>query len=169
MTRLVDVDGDGQSDSVRLHLTAQRFDQPFTHSLTIISNGRPILERVTTDDWDEDFRDTSFTAPCAGYERCKRQWYFEDYLATVVQAPADLGEGAFDRSVGGNIYVNAIGHLTRNCGATRQAAEVAVDSAVVRLKSGRIPVVFDDLVPVRPGTPTAWFPEFACFAPIYGE
>src|SRR5688572_17865070 len=71
LTREVDVDGDGRPDSVRLRLTAQRFDQPFTHALTIISNGRPMLERITTDDWDEDFGDTSFTSPCAGYDRCK--------------------------------------------------------------------------------------------------
>ena len=44
-----------------------------------------------------------------------------------------------------------------------------VDSAVVRLKSGRLPVVFDNVIPVQLGTPTAWFPEFGCFAPIYGE
>ena len=169
LTREVDVDGDGQADSVRLRLTAQRFDQPFTHALTIIAGGRTILERSVTDDWDEDFRDSSFTEPCVGYERCKREWYFEDYLATVVQAPAELGEGAFDRTVGGNIYANAIPHLMRHCGATREAAEVAVDSAVMRMKSGRIPIVFDQVVPARQGIPTAWFPEFGCFAPVYGE
>ena len=169
LTREVDVDGDGQADSVRLHLTAQRFDQPFTHKLTIISNGRAILERTATDDWDEDFADTSFTSPCAGYERCKREWYFQDYLRSVIQAPAPLGEGAFDRSVGGNIYDVAVPHLTRQCAATREDAQVAVDSAVVRLKSGRLPVVFDNVVPVQLGTPTAWFAEFSCFAPVYGE
>ena len=169
LTREVDVDGDGQADSVRLHLTAQRFDQAFTHSLTILSGGRAILERTVTDDWDEDFADTSFTSPCAGYDRCKREWYFRDYLATVIQAPPQLGDGVFDRTVGGNIYDVAIPHLTRQCGATREDAQLAVDSAVVRLKSGRLPVVFDNVIPVQLGTPTAWFPEFGCFAPIYGE
>jgi hypothetical protein len=169
LTREVDVDGDGTPDSVRLHLTAQRFDQPFTHALTIVSNGRAILERSTTDDWDQDFADTSFTAPCAGYDRCKREWYFTEYLNTVIQAPAQLGEGAFVRSVGGNIYDVAVPHLTRQCGATHDEAVTAVDSAVVRLKSGRVPIVFDNVVPVQLGTPTAWFPEFGCFAPVHGE
>lgn len=169
LTREVDVDGDGRADSVRLHLTAQRFDQPFTHTLTIISNGRPILERTATDDWDEDFADTSFTAPCSGYERCKREWYFRDYLETVIQAPPQLGEGVFDRTAGGNIHIVAVEHLTRQCGAAREDAQLAVDSAVVRLKAGRLPVVFDNMVPVELGTPTAWFPEFGCFAPIYGQ
>ena len=167
LTREVDVDGDGEADSVRLRLTAQRIDQPFTHKLTILSKGEVILERSATDEWDADFADSSFTAPCTGYERCKRSWYFEQYLATIVQAPSILGDGILDRAVPGNIYETATGHLTRHCGATREAAETAVDSAVARIKAGRLAIVFDHAAPVQTGTPTVWFPEFRCFAPVF--
>lgn len=170
LARHVDVDGDEQPDTVRLRITAPAFDKPFTYVLTIDAGGREILRReVTHDDMDADFADATFTSPCAGYERCKREWYFRDLLAGVVRTSSMLGEAVYDSTVGYGIHGLATSHLVAKCGATRDRAIEAVRRVIPRMQEGRVPVYLEDFTPMSLGSPHVWFPEFSCFAPVYGE
>src|SRR5688572_3447098 len=75
LVHVTDVTADGSPDTVRVHLTAPRFDAPFTREFSIVSRGRVLFTRSTVEQWlDSTLKDTSFGLPCSGYLQCKCEW-----------------------------------------------------------------------------------------------
>ncbi|MGH7471761.1 MAG: hypothetical protein ACRENP_27740 [Longimicrobiales bacterium] len=168
--RVADVDNDSSPDTVRLRLTAPRFDAPFTRVFSIISKGRVILSSSKVDEWlDSTFKEISFALPCTGYLQCKCTWYSGTILAGVIQRGSRLGPAVFDPGAPNSIYRTAAEDLIRRCGATPASAEAAIGRAVARLRDGAGVFVVEPLTPATAAAPIAWFPEFSCFATIYRE
>jgi hypothetical protein len=166
--RVADVDHDGALDTIRLRVTAARFDRPFVREFSIVSNGQVILSSSIVDNWlDAAFRDNSFGLTCTGYLQCKCTWYSDSILKNVTLSGDRLGRGVFDAAAPSSIYRVAAQHLIEKCGASAAAARVAIGRAVVRLRELNTLVVVEPLTPALAAAPMAWFPEFSCFAPIY--
>src|SRR5262245_45214486 len=162
--RVADVDGDSAPDTVRLRLTASRFDTPFAREFSITSKGRVILSSSTVDNWlDASFREITFGLPCSGYLQCKCVWYSDSILQSVTQSGTRLGRGVFDVSAPNSIYRIAADHLIQHCGATPASAREAIQHMVARLREGRGFFVVEPLTPAQAASPIAWFPEFSCF------
>ena len=105
LSRRVDVDGDNSLDEVRLHISAPRFDQAFTRTITVISGGKTLLRRSSVDtQLDASIKTGTFGLPCGEYLRCKCEWYYSRIIEGVVLPAYSLGEAVFDSAATNSIY-----------------------------------------------------------------
>jgi hypothetical protein len=79
-TYSADLTGDGRSESIVLAMHGAAIDKPFKWSLTVTDRDNHILFKVEKDDswFDKFFGDPGYMDGCAGYEQCKRRYYFEE-------------------------------------------------------------------------------------------
>ena len=165
-----DLDGDAIPDELRLRLRARKLDEPFSLEFTVISKGNVLLRRSTVDTkLDSTFKAETFDLPCNGYLQCKCEWYYNRILLRAIQPGSALGNGVFDATAPNSIQHVARSHLVRSCGATPATAEESIRKAILRLRSANAPFLTLPVSPAQSESPIFWFPEFACFAPVYRE
>src|SRR6266849_6168993 len=77
LTRAVDVTGDGEDDTVTLHLTGLNSSAPFTWTLMIESDGKTVYHTERNDaEIDALFSDADAMEDCSGYAACKQRYYY---------------------------------------------------------------------------------------------
>jgi hypothetical protein len=168
VSKWVDVDGDGISDKVELHLMAENFNSPFSWQLKIYSKGVVIYERNGNNKRiDQLFADPEYIGDCGGYDECKCRWYFQDFFDCIVQNASTNVLGVTDPNRPNSIYVIAREALRREAESNPSLVERAINEAAVRIRAGKaiIIAIFDE--PEGPTPIMVWMPEFKRFVPIY--
>lgn len=75
-----DVTGDGQKETLSIHITGATINSPFIWELSVLSSaGNTIYSVKRNDAWlDKFFNDDGYVTNCAGYVTCKEKYYFSD-------------------------------------------------------------------------------------------
>jgi hypothetical protein len=168
LVRCMDLTGDGEPDTVSLHLVAEGLTSPFSWELSIRSRG-DVLCSYSGDDSNIDvhFHDEGYVPGCNDYVACKRKYYFHDILGGL-EVPCRL-EGILDRTHGNTLYPIGGAYLDSCCSLRGAAAEAILSAMEKRLRNGRAAVISIPTSPMTREPPMMYAPEVNRFVPIYRE
>lgn len=172
IVRNVDVTGDGQPDTISLHIKAKSFNSPFAWTLTI-SSGSHVLESYSRDDSNIDnfFGDKQFYIKGNDYLQAKQTWYFSELIdSIIVQKSSYALEGILDKKQSNTLYAVGGNFLSKCCGIKGRKAENILSSIEQHLRNGKAIVICMPMTPVQSSNIIKVFsPEIGLFVPVYEE
>ena len=90
--RQIDFVVGGGIETITLKITAKSFNSPFHWSVSIANNTGTLFSAYRDDTWlDGFFGDDGYIEGCKGYAECKKKWYFNDLVASVLGAGTSVG------------------------------------------------------------------------------
>jgi len=171
IVRKIDVTGDGEVDTINLHLKAKDFQSPFLWKLTISSSGKQIFKSESNDTWmNSFFSDRGYVLGCTNYDTCKEKYYFHDIIDSLIhdKSSYDL-EGILNRTASNTLYPVGRSHLKKCCSIQGPQADKILAGIESRLRSGKAIVISVLKSPVKSGAPMVYAPEIHGFVPIYED
>jgi hypothetical protein len=173
LTRALDVTGDGEEETITLHITGAAPTAPFKWTLVIDADGKTIYH-TERDDAENDalFSDADAMAEalegCAGYAACKERYYTSEILGGLL--PTDLDVAAIlDRSSPHGLYGVGRAFLKQCCARTAPATDKILKSIADGLRDATAVVITIPASPVAAGPLLVFSPDTGLFVPIYRE
>jgi len=170
LTKHIDVTGDNVKDKIVLNLKAKSFNDPFVWTLTIFSKGEKILSYVSDDSWmDSFFSDKGFVDDnCQNYEECKRQYYYKDFLNSLVRI-STLESNPYwaVKTNKGSVYEVLGGILRDKFLCKEEKIEQIVKNIVKEIKEGKKPLIYIPGSPVQSKCPRVFIKELGKFVQVY--
>jgi hypothetical protein len=170
MVRMVDLTGDGKSESVELRITARSFHAPFKWTLTIRS-GKTNLYTFTVNNGlslEERFQHQAASGNVS-YDTIKHRFFFRDFC----EFTTGTGLPEFDTAVyvdstysDGSVYAVARRALGR-MGLAGPALSTAVNALALRIRDNRAVMFSHSDGNVDVTQPMAYVPEVRAFVPVY--
>jgi len=171
LTRSIDVTGDGEDDTVTLHVTGGAPTAPFTWTLSIHADGdadgKTIYHTERNDaEIDAIFNDAGSMEGCSGYAACKQRYYYTQILEGLI--PTDLDVTAIlDRSSPNGLYGVGRAFLKQCCARAGLAADKILKDIEAGLRDGSAIVIAIPTSPVAAGPPMVFAPDAGLFVPIF--
>ena len=171
LSRTADVTGDGQPDTISLHLRAESMAKPFKWTLTITSGEMTLLTYDSDDAWlDRNFNDQGFVDNCKDYLSCKEQYYFRDILDTVLSGESSYDvEGILNRSAPNTLFPIGRAFLKECCNITASRADQILGLVETRIRGGKTVLICIPLSPVQLRDPMVYVQEVKQFVPVYRD
>lgn len=169
ITQNIDVTGDGNKETVTLHILGDNFDSPFKWTLTI-KNINTIILSYSADDsnLDKFFNDKGFYDGNS-YRESKEKWYFNDILKYIVLPKSAYSvEGMINKSRDGTLYKLGTEFLSAR-GITGSKAITILNNIANKLKSGNAIVIVIPETPQQFSSPMVYSPEINEFIQIYAD
>lgn len=168
--KYMDVTGDGIDDEIIIHIKGKSWEQPFTWTLTIVSNGKKVFEHESDDTrLDISFNDKGYVNDtCASYIACKKQYYLTEMRKHLfIKTDLSPTSHVFDRNNPGSIYTIAKQELMDKFHLCEADANKTVDGMVAKLKSKQVQVLYVPVSPVLSEFPRMYVDRVGTFVTIY--
>ena len=173
LARSIDVTGDGEDDTVTLHITGAAPTAPFTWTLVIRAggdaDGKIIYHTERTDaEIDPIFNDADAMEGCTGYAACKQRYYYTQILEGLLPADLDI-TAILDRSSPNGLYGTGRAFLKQCCARAGPAADKILKDIETGLRDASAVVITIPASPVAAGPLMVFAPDAGLFVPIYRE
>jgi len=173
LTRTLDVTGDGEDETITLHITGIAPTAPYQWTLVIDEDGKTIYH-TERDDSENDtlFNDVDAMAEamegCTGYAACKERYYTNQILGGLLPTEMDI-DAILDRSSPNGLYTAGRAFLKQCCARTAPAADKILKDIEARLRDVTAVVITIPASPVQAGPLMVFSPDAGLFVPIYRE
>ena len=173
LTRAIDVTGDGDEETVTLHITGTSPTAPYKWTLSIEEDGKIIYHTERNDaEIDAIFSDADAMAAamegCSGYAACKERYYAHEILEGLIPSDLDV-DAILDRSSPNGLYGVGRAFLKQCCARTVPAVDKVLKEIETGLRDSSAVVITIPVSPVEAGPLMVFSPDAGLFVPIYRE
>jgi len=163
LTRAIDVTGDGEEETVTLHITGLSPTAPFQWTLAIDAGGKIIYHTERNDaEIDPIFNDADAMATamegCSGYAACKERYYAHEILEGLIPTDLDL-DAILDRSSPNGLYGIGRPFLKQCCARSVPSADKVLKDIETGLRDSSAVVITIPASPVEAGPLMVFSPD----------
>jgi hypothetical protein len=170
-TKHGDVTGDGESETLTVHITSMSIETPFKWSFIISDLNGATIYRVDRDDtWlDNFFKDNGYVIRCTDYTSCKERYYFNNIpIAIFASLKPSIKGWVLNKYTKSNLHNTASAYLTKQ-GISAENITVTIEEMRKILQKPGFHNINVPISPVKSSAPMIWVPNIKEFVPYYQE